>query len=65
MRVIKFNSDYESITANKEYEILPKSCTDGIYEFLYFVDNDEEIMEIKQIYNAPANDFYEVITIED
>lgn len=65
MRRIKFKDDYESITANKEYEILPKSYTDGVYDFIYFVDDVGEIMEVKQMYGAPPSTFFEVILDEE
>lgn len=65
MRRIVFNGDYETITATKEYDILPKSYTDGIHDFIFFLDDIGEEIEIKQQYNAPPNDFYEVITCEE
>lgn len=64
MRRIRFNSNYETITANKEYDI-HKIHADSTTEYLYFFDDINEEWEIAQQCNMLKNDFYEVITCEN
>lgn len=60
MRVIKFRDEYETITPGKEYEVLPKSYNDGVFEYLTFLDDINEEILLKQCFGQAPSDMFEV-----